>query len=79
MFSADWSMQITHFEEHSTTVPKDVYGFRYCFLETKQRMHNEVPRDLCGNLAHKSNYGHDMRYSTARHIVRVISKNNINY
>ena len=26
----------------SATVPKDIYCYRYCFLETKERMHNEV-------------------------------------
>ena len=29
-------------KEQSATVPKDVYYFRYCFLETKECMHNEV-------------------------------------
>ena len=26
----------------SATLPKGVYCYRYCFLETKDRMHNEV-------------------------------------
>ena len=29
-------------KEQSATVPKDVYCYRYCFLETKECMHNEV-------------------------------------
>ena len=29
-------------KEQSATVPKDIYCYRYCFLETKERMHNEV-------------------------------------
>ena len=29
-------------KQQSATVPKDVYCYRYCFLETKERMHNEV-------------------------------------
>ena len=29
-------------KEQSATVPKDVYCYRYCFLETKEFMHNEV-------------------------------------
>ena len=29
-------------KEQSATVPKDVYCYRYCFLETKDCMHNEV-------------------------------------
>ena len=29
-------------KEQSATVPKDVYCYRYCFLETKERRHNDV-------------------------------------
>ena len=29
-------------KEQSATVPKDVYCYRYCFLETKECMHNDV-------------------------------------
>ena len=29
-------------KEQSATVPKDVYCYRYCFLETKECVHNEV-------------------------------------
>ena len=29
-------------KEQSATVPKDVYCYRYCFLETKECMDNEV-------------------------------------
>ena len=29
-------------KEQSATVPKDVYCSRYCFLETKECMHNKV-------------------------------------
>ena len=29
-------------KEQSATVAKDVYCYRYCFLETKECMHNEV-------------------------------------
>ena len=29
-------------KEQSATVPKDDYCHRYCFLETKECMHNEV-------------------------------------
>ena len=29
-------------KEQSATVPKDDYCYRYCFLETKECMHNEV-------------------------------------
>ena len=29
-------------KEQSATVPIDVYCYRYCFLETKECMHNEV-------------------------------------
>ena len=28
--------------KQSATVPKDVYSYRCCFPETKDRMHNEV-------------------------------------
>ena len=28
--------------KQSATLPKGVYCYRYCFLETKDRMHNEV-------------------------------------
>ena len=44
-------------KEQSATVPKDVYCYRYCFLETKECMHNEVgtcaeilPTGLLGNI-----------------------------
>ena len=29
-------------KEQSATVPKEVYCYSYCFLETKEHMHNEV-------------------------------------
>ena len=34
--------------KQSATVPKDIYCYRYCFLETKDRMHNEV--GTCGEI-----------------------------
>ena len=36
--------------EQSAKVPKDVYCYHYCFLETKECMH-KMKWDLCGNLA----------------------------
>ena len=39
-------------KEQSATVPKDVYCYRYCFLETKECMHNEV--GTCAEILPKS-------------------------
>ena len=39
-------------KEQSATVSKDVYCYRYCFLETKECMHNEV--GTCAEILPKS-------------------------
>ena len=36
------SIKTSKKKEQSATVPKEVYCYRYCFLETKECMHNEV-------------------------------------
>ena len=38
----DLEKKISKKKEESARIPKDVYCYRYCFLETKERMHNEV-------------------------------------
>ena len=41
-FKSIWTKKNSKKKEQSATVPKDVYCYRYCFLETKECMHNEV-------------------------------------